>query len=61
MTRLLTDRVYGIMHVFDLQLGNSAPGYEARQHTVDELTDQLGHAILRKFPITHPGMNIKLR
>ncbi|KAL8791210.1 MAG: hypothetical protein Q9213_000167 [Squamulea squamosa] len=46
------DRVYGIMQVFDLQLGNSAPDSDPNQHfSLEELNDQLGAALLTKEPV----------
>ncbi|RDW57009.1 hypothetical protein BP6252_13927 [Coleophoma cylindrospora] len=46
------DHIYGIMQVFGFQLGKSAPdairGYE---YSLEELTDQLGEAILLQNPI----------
>lgn len=51
-TRHEEDRVYGIMQVFELQLGNSAPGIdENRAFSLEELNDQLGAALLVKDPI----------
>ncbi|KAL9041440.1 MAG: hypothetical protein Q9180_001277 [Flavoplaca navasiana] len=46
------DRVYGIMQVFDLQLGNSAPNADPNQRfTIEELNDQLGEALLKRDPV----------
>ncbi|KAF2249629.1 hypothetical protein BU26DRAFT_550026 [Trematosphaeria pertusa] len=43
----LTDRVYGIMQVFDLKLGKSAPASPlGRDYNLQELEDQLGSALL---------------
>jgi hypothetical protein len=46
------DRVYGIMQVFDLQLGSSAPGVSrSRKFVLPELQDQLGAGLLEKYPV----------
>jgi len=46
------DRVYGIMQVFDLQLGISAPCVSrSRKFELPELQDQLGGGLLEKYPI----------
>lgn len=43
------DRVYGIMQVFDLQLGSSSPDVDQnRAFSLGELLDQLGAALLDK-------------
>ena len=48
-TRQEEDRVYGIMQVFEFQLGSSAPGAEKyRTFSLEELNDQLGQALLEK-------------
>ncbi|RDW56981.1 hypothetical protein BP6252_13934 [Coleophoma cylindrospora] len=47
-----SDRVYGIMQVFDLQLGSSAPGVcRSQKFELSELQDQLGAGLLEKYPI----------
>ncbi|CAD6584681.1 MAG: hypothetical protein ASARMPREDX12_001727 [Alectoria sarmentosa] len=51
-TRHEEDRVYGIMQVFEFQLGNSASDIdENRAFSLEELNDQLGAALLEKTPI----------
>ena len=51
-TRHEEDRVYGIMQVFECQLGNSASDIdENRTFSLEELNDQLGAALLEKAPI----------
>jgi hypothetical protein len=46
------DQVYGIMQVFDLQLGKAAKEADPDQEfTLQELEDQLGAALLKHFPI----------
>lgn len=46
------DRVYGIMQIFDLQLGKSSPTADPTHHfTLDELEDELGAALLEKYPV----------
>lgn len=51
-TRNEEDRVYGIMQVFDFQLGTSAPDVdEDYDFSLEELNDQLGAALLAKDPI----------
>ena len=48
-----TDRVRGIMQVFDLQLGESAPSaIPGKTYSLSELEDELGAALLRKYPIS---------
>lgn len=51
-TRHEEDRVYGIMQVFEFQLGNSAPDVD-EHHTfsLEELNDQMGAALLEKDPV----------
>ena len=44
------DRVYGIMQVFDLQLGSARE--PSREFTLEELEDQLGEAFNADFPVT---------
>ncbi|KAJ9653651.1 hypothetical protein H2198_007202 [Neophaeococcomyces mojaviensis] len=47
-----TDRVYGIMQVFHCKLGVSRPGIDPmRYFDRQELEDQLGSALLEKFPL----------
>ena len=51
-TRHEEDRVYGIMKVFEFQLGNKAPDVDENYNfSLDELNDQLGAALLAKDPI----------
>ena len=46
------DQVYGIMQVFDLQLGKSNPSADpTRQYTLSELEDELGQALLERYPV----------
>lgn len=45
------DRVYGIMQIFDLRLGSSAPGETGKKFTTDQLEIQLASALLNKYPI----------
>ena len=45
------DRIYGIMQIFDLRLGNTAKGVEEKTFALLELEDQLGTALLEKWPI----------
>jgi hypothetical protein len=46
------DRIYGIMQVFGFQLGKSAPGVDPHRHfKLPELEDQLGAALLEKYPV----------
>lgn len=46
------DRVYGIMQVFDLQLGKSNPSADPTRHyTLNELEDELGQALLEIYPV----------
>jgi len=46
------DRVYGIMQIFDFQLGKSSPeAITGHKYSLDELSDQLGEALLLKYPI----------
>jgi hypothetical protein len=46
------DRVYGIMQVYDLQLGKSSPSHQkGTTYTLESLEDQLGAAIIEKYPI----------
>ncbi|KAL8785652.1 MAG: hypothetical protein Q9195_008549 [Heterodermia aff. obscurata] len=47
-TRFAVDRVYGIMQVFDVRLGNIAGG---RTDSLLELEDRLGAALMTKWPI----------
>lgn len=47
-----TDRIYGIMQVFDLRLGKSRPGADpGHDYTLDELQDELGAALMTKDPV----------
>ncbi|KAI0179930.1 hypothetical protein GGR52DRAFT_219458 [Hypoxylon sp. FL1284] len=47
------DEVYGIMQIFDLQLGNSSPEHQpGRMYSLEDLRDQLGAELMRKYPIT---------
>ena len=51
-TRHEEDRVYGIMQVFEFQLGNSAPDADVNfNFSLEELNDQLGMALFTKDPI----------
>ena len=51
-TRHEEDRVYGIMQVFEFQLGNSAPDFDGNHDFgLKELNDQLGAALLAKDPV----------
>ena len=51
-TRHEEDRVYGIMQVFEFQLGNSASDIDENgSFSLEELNDQLGSALLEKHPI----------
>lgn len=46
------DHVYGIMQVFNLKLGKSDPACPPGAHfSIEELQDQLGTALLEKYPI----------
>lgn len=46
------DRVYAIMQVFDLRLGKSNPSAnQAHLFSLDELEDELGAALLKKYPV----------
>ncbi|KAG8527272.1 uncharacterized protein KY384_008016 [Bacidia gigantensis] len=46
------DRIYGIMQIFNLQLGASASDADPRRNfTLSELSDQLGMTLLQKYPI----------
>ena len=46
------DRIYGIMQVFDFRLGKSNPSADPNYHfTVAELEDELGKALLEKYPV----------
>ena len=46
------DRVYGVMQMFEFQLGNSAPGIDGQcTFSLEELNDQLGAALLEKDSI----------
>ena len=45
------DRIYGIMQTFDLRLGNTAKGAENKTFSLLELEDQLGTALLEKWPV----------
>ena len=47
-TRSAMDRVYGIMQVFDVHLGDSADG---RTDSLPELEDRLGTALMIRWPI----------
>lgn len=47
-----TDRIYGIMQVFDLRVGKSRPGADpGHAFTLDELQDELGAALMTKDPV----------
>lgn len=49
----ITDRVRGIMQVFDLRLGESSPkAVPGKKYSLPELEDQLGAELLRRFPIS---------
>ena len=51
-TRHEEDRVYGIMQVFEFQLGSSAPDVDENySFSLEELNDQLGMALFAKDPI----------
>lgn len=45
------DVVYGIMQVFDLQLGKSAPGATRMDFSLGELQGQLAAALVAKYPV----------
>ena len=45
------DRVYGIMQVFDLRLGKSAPGASGENFRSEELRTQLAAAVLVKYTV----------
>ena len=45
------DRIYGIMQTFDLRLGTTSEGAENQKFTLVELEDQLGAALIKKWPI----------
>lgn len=45
------DRVYGIMQTFEIHLGTSVEGAENQIFTLVELEDQLGAALMEKWPI----------
>ena len=46
------DRVYGIMQIWDFQLGLSAPGADRlRDWTLEELEIELGKHLLQTYPI----------
>ncbi|KAK8051742.1 hypothetical protein PG993_003127 [Apiospora rasikravindrae] len=48
-----TDRVRGIMQVFDLQLGESSPNATpGKTYSLPELEDELGGALLQRYPIS---------
>lgn len=46
------DHVYGIMQVFDIRLGGSTPEVIRLNNSVEELVDQLGVELLKKYPIS---------
>ncbi|PON27621.1 hypothetical protein TGAM01_v203388 [Trichoderma gamsii] len=49
----ITDRVRGIMQVFDMQLGESSPNaIPGKKYSLSELEDQLGAQLLRRYPIS---------
>lgn len=49
--RNTTDRVYGIMQVFNLQLGKARPGADPTyDFTLEELEDELGEALMQSEP-----------
>lgn len=50
-TQYELDRIYGIMQIFDLRLGNTAQGAEEKTFALLELEYQLGAALLEKWPI----------
>ena len=50
-TKYELDRIYGIMQIFDLRLGSTAQGAEEKTFTLLELKNQLGAALLEKWPI----------
>ncbi|RDW59120.1 hypothetical protein BP5796_12044 [Coleophoma crateriformis] len=46
------DHIYGIMQIFDLQLGSSAPGAHVNYlPSLEELEQEFGVALLLKYPI----------
>lgn len=45
------DRIYGIMQIFGLQLGSSAPGVTTERFTLQDLEVQLAEAVLLQYPI----------
>ena len=59
-TRNEEDRVYGIMQVFEFQLGASAPDVDPnRVFGLKELLDQLGAALLDKKPILSQAIALR--
>lgn len=50
-TMYALDRIYGIMQIFEFRLGSAAEGVEHKSFTLLELEDQLGAALLEKWPI----------
>ncbi|KAI0183592.1 hypothetical protein EV127DRAFT_489611 [Xylaria flabelliformis] len=46
------DRVYGIMQIFNLQLGKADKYMEKRNFTLVDLTDELSAMLILKYPIT---------
>lgn len=51
-TEYPSDRIYGIMQIFDLRLGKSAPHADPEGHwTLSELETQLGMALIEKYPL----------
>ncbi|KAI0891882.1 hypothetical protein F4806DRAFT_506372 [Annulohypoxylon nitens] len=47
------DEIYGIMQIFDLQLGKASPEHqEGQEYSLEDLRDQLGVELMRKYPIT---------
>ena len=45
------DRIYGIMQIFKFRLGAAAPQKTKKIFQLDELEDQLGAALLEKWPV----------
>ncbi|KAI0140731.1 hypothetical protein BJ166DRAFT_109548 [Pestalotiopsis sp. NC0098] len=46
-----TDRVYGIMQIFELQLGRSRPGMEQADFSLEDLTFALGAELIMRYPV----------
>lgn len=45
------DRVYGVMQIFDLQLGRSRPGMEQAHFSLEDLTFDLGAELIMRYPV----------